>query len=98
MEPLPPVCPVQIASPALTQRLCAGFDFKQLIPGATGMSYAFPNPVTCDSLRPQGYLVVEVLDKGRIPRLSAPVYVDGDCSEAEKSPRAHLWLAREVHA
>ena len=56
-----------------------GFGFKKPIPGASGMTYTFPNPVTCDSLGPQGYFVVEVFDEGGFPHLSDPVYVYGDC-------------------
>ena len=55
-----------------------GRYYKKLIPGATGMTYTLPNPVTCESLG-FGYFMVEVFDEGRIPHASNEAHVFGDC-------------------
>jgi hypothetical protein len=47
------------------------------IAGATGLSYTFPNPVTCDFLG-QGYFAVQVFDEGHIAH-TCSFQVTGDC-------------------
>jgi hypothetical protein len=39
----------------------------------------FPNPVTCDSLGPEGYFMIEIFDEGHIPHASSLIHVYGDC-------------------
>ncbi len=61
-----------------TDGLGSQYGTKTLIPGATGLTYTLPNPVTCDAL---GYYMVEVFDEGKTVHstMNSPTRVQGAC-------------------